>query len=205
MNVLLVAVSPRRRLTVIERARQVVDAGGTATLITLKGVGWDDLPRKVVVHELQHDEASHPFLRAERAIVLRAPNLVVRALDRSARSVAARRDGMDLLRWTTGSLRERQVAWSQRFHKERFAKAYSNVRPWLLWRVARQGPLERIDTAGLDQVVLHDSLSIPIGWHLAQEYPDLYVGFELVMPDDEAGARTTPAGAGATLDVSSTG
>ncbi|HKJ56439.1 MAG TPA: hypothetical protein VJ978_10670 [Nitriliruptoraceae bacterium] len=179
MNVLLVAVSPRRRLTVIERAREVLDAGGQVTLITLKGGGWDDLPDEVVVHELQHDEASHPFLRAERAIVLRAPNLTVRALDKGARAIAARRDGMDMLRWTTGSLRERQVEWSQRFHKRKFAKAYSNVRPWLLWRVARQGALERIDTAALDQVVLHDSLSIPIGWHLAQEYPDLYVGFEL--------------------------
>lgn len=186
MNVLLVAVSPSRRLTVIERARQVVEAGGTATLITLKEVGWEDLPDSVDVFDLQHDEASHPFLRAERAIVLRAPSLAVRALDKAGRAVMARSDGLELIGWVTGSMRERQQAWSLRFHKRRFAKAYSNVRPWLLWRVARQGALQRIDTAALDQVVLHDTLSIPIGWHLAQQYPNLPVGFELVMPEDES-------------------
>jgi hypothetical protein len=61
-----------------------------------------------------------------------------------------------------------------------FLKRYHQVRPWLLWRVARRAVLPRLDVSSADQIIVGDTLAVPVGWHIAQLAPDAKIGFALV-------------------------
>jgi hypothetical protein len=189
VNVLYLALSSARIGPVSRDAAHVVDAGGSATIVVTKPDAWTDLPPEVQVLPLADAESGHWFLRAERIAVFRLPALLLRLLRKllvlGARAPgpvggAARtgRDGVE-----RALVRQQRAA--TRFHKERFGRFYRNVRPFVLWRVARSEVLPKLDLSTFDAVVVADSLSTSLAWQLADANPDLEVGFDLIR--DRAG------------------
>lgn len=198
MNVLYLALSTSRLAQVVRDLEFVSEHGGNATLVTTKGSVWPDLGPAVTVHELADAEASHWFVRGERVLVFRLPSLVLRALRKVAvvlgrllpgglgKAMAPAEDALQ-----SALLRQQELA--QRFHKGPFADFYRNLRPFVLWRTARRNVLDGLDVGAFDAVVVADSLSTPIGWHLAKEHPQLEVAFSLDRERLTGGAPEAPA------------
>jgi hypothetical protein len=193
VNVLYLAMSSARITPVAQDATHVVETGGTATILTTKVESWPDLPDGVSLVSLAEAESSHWFLRGERLLVFRLPALVLR-LVRKVLALASRapgpagaaaRSGRDVVE--RGLVAQQRAA--SRFHKERFGPFYRNLRPFVLWRVAKRRALWELDLAAFDAVVVADSLSTSLGWQIANAAPDVEVGFDLIrdrQPEDAA-------------------
>jgi hypothetical protein len=181
VHVIFVALSTARRQQTLRDIRFLLDHDGRATLVTTKGSVWTEVPPSVRLEELADAESRHWFVRGERALVFRAPDLLLRVV-RKLLLLAARFTRLDAFEHAAGTvdrLRARQQHAAKRFHKERFARFYRNVRPYVLWRAARSVVLPRLDLTDVDAVVVADSLSTPVGWHLAKDHPRLPVWFSL--------------------------
>jgi hypothetical protein len=181
VHVLFLALSTSRQQQTLRDLRYLLEHGGQATLVTTKGSAWTDVPPSVRLEELAEAESRHWFIRGERTIVFRVPDLLLRMTRKLLLLVArlTRVDSFERSAEAVNRLRARQQRAAQRFHKERFGRFYRNVRPYVLWRAARSTVLPALDLARVDAVVVADSLSTPVGWHLAKEHPELPVWFSL--------------------------
>jgi hypothetical protein len=181
VHVLFLALSTSRQQQTLRDLRYLLEHGGQATLVTTKGSAWTDVPPSVRLEELAEAESRHWFIRGERTIVFRVPDLLLRMTRKLLLLVArlTRVDSVERSAEAVNRLRARQQRAAQRFHKERFGRFYRNVRPYVLWRAARSTVLPALDLARVDAVVVADSLSTPVGWHLAKEHPELPVWFSL--------------------------
>jgi hypothetical protein len=196
MKILIVALSTARRRATLNEMEFLLDHGINVTLVTSRLDPWEDeLDPRVTVLTLAEAEGRHPLPRTERAVVFRAPRLVFMSLRRALRRLAKIRGGSRparLARSGTDAAERGYTKLANAFHLRVFNRLYRNLRPVILWRVARKYALAGIDVGAVDLILVQDSQSIPIGWHLAREYPRLDVTFSL---DREkiAAAAGTPA------------
>jgi hypothetical protein len=180
MHVLILSLSPSRDAAAVDDMEYVLARGGQATLVTTDTAGWGSLDPRISVLSLAEDERKHWLLRTERFLVLIIPGLPLRFTSRSLRAVA---------RHARGPIKPRMVAATNRVDRgrSRIHKASSRVharwlkqiRPWILWRVARRNVLKQLDLHSVDQIVVADTLAIPLGWHIAQVLPEINIGFTM--------------------------
>lgn len=183
MRALIVSLSTAREAQVRDDVDRLLAEGYAVELVTTKEQDFEDLPAQVRVAGLSDAERAHPVLRAERLLVLTLPRWIYTAVARVLRVLARVLPGrigrrVDRLGglWKRRWIATREAA--RRFHKQRWGKAYSHVRPWFLWRTARRKVLPRLD-GPWDVIIVADALSTPIGWKLARQYPRASVGFSL--------------------------
>lgn len=183
MRALILSLSTARAAQVAADVDRLLADGYSIEVVTTKAQDFEHLPPEVEVHQLTDAERGHPLLRAERFLVLVLPRWVYTAVARVLR-LAARlllgRLGRRVDRlggvWKRRWIATREA--TRRFHKERWGRWYSYVRPWFLWRVARRKVLPRLNSSW-DVIVVADALSTPIGWKLARRHPTASVGFSL--------------------------
>lgn len=58
-------------------------------------------------------------------------------------------------------------------------QAYKIARPLVLWRAAEREIARHLDLDDVAEVVLADAHSVPLGWHIGRERPDLRIAFSL--------------------------
>lgn len=171
MKVLFLALTAVRARAVKRHCHFLLEHGVDVSLITTSLEPWqaEGLDGRVEVHTLSEGEARHPLPRVERILVFHGPRRVFQAI----RKVLGPRHA------PVRAVEARYERAAQVFHQRVFMRGYRVLRPWLLWRVARTRVLPRIDLAGLNEVVVGDSHSVPLGWHIARLAPDLKVSFSL--------------------------
>ena len=182
MNVLCLALGGNRPQAVRSDLEHLLDSGADVTLVTLRRDRWKELDPRVGVIEIASAEGRHPLPRLERQVVFRGPAAVFRVLRRLVGRLATRRGGSRPARLAMRGVAAGQAAWergARAFHKRVFLRLYGTARPWILWRVSRRLVLPRVDLARTDLVLVMDSQSIPLGWHIARDHPDLDVSFSL--------------------------
>lgn len=161
-RVLLVAMDPdRKRKNVIRLAAHFLDEGAHVDVLTAERRGWGKLDERARLHRLDQAEARHPLPWLERAVVVRAPRLVVRPLARLGRPGA-------VLERVRGRL-------SSAVHRRLFLPFYRHVRPLLLARLARRKVLRDIDMTQVVRVVVADRDGVPLAWRLARRHPGVTV------------------------------
>jgi hypothetical protein len=169
MNVVMLALGANRQNAVQDDAAFLLDRGAEVTLVTTQAQKWPGLDPRTEVLELSAHESRHPVRYLEWLVVFRLPRVPF--------SLLGRVPGM---RGKAAGLQrayEQKLAW--RFHRRIFERAYKGVRPLVLWRVARRRVLPTLDFAATDLLLVLDSASIPIAWHLARRHRDLTVTFSL--------------------------
>lgn len=189
-HILYLSLTPSRRVVVEGDLDCLVANGHAVTMVTLKPGDWPNVDPRVVFIGLHTDEQRHTVLRAERALVFRAPDLALRGTRKvvslaqklpvgQAQTASARRH--------VGMMMKHQPARSRWFHSEKFLPNYSKVRPYLLWRVADRKLQDQVTMESVDLVVVAEPLAVPIGYRLAKRHENLPVTFEL---DREEMARS---------------
>jgi hypothetical protein len=183
MKVLIVALSTARWRATVNEMEFLLDQGADVTLLTSRIDKWEDhLDPRAKVVTLSEYEGRHPLPRTERAIVFRVPRLFFAVLRKPLRAVtqapAVGTPARVAVRGTDVVQRGYERV-ANVFHLRVFNRFYRNVRPVILWKVARKHALRHVDLGELDLVLVMDSQSIPIGWHLAREQPGLDVSFSL--------------------------
>lgn|GEM_PF-1115395 len=171
-RVLLLALNTPHPDRVLEHTRFLLARGVQVDLVTVDESRWRTrgLDPRVRLHSLRGGEGRHPIPRTERVVVRRGPQLALGALTSSAA-----RTGDLRLQVATGAVQRGHARAADAFHRKVFLRGYRVIRPYLLWRVARRELLAVLDPATLDAVNVCDANSIPIGYHLAQDYPGLTV------------------------------
>jgi hypothetical protein len=181
VKVLYLSLSTARQPQVVRDATYVAERGGEVVIITTKPQAWPTLHDAISIIGLAEAESRHWLLRGERVAVFRLPAMALRLVRKllvmlqkvlPGPAGAARKKVEALMVW--------QLKGATRFHKERFAKFYRPLRPFVLWRVAKAEALSKLDVASFDHIVVADSLSTSVGWQLADAYPEMDVGFDLV-------------------------
>ena len=151
-RVIALAVTPRRRKSVLHMLEEVVRSGGEALLVTADG-GRGDKPALGVVHlDLLADERRW----GPNRLLTVDPRRVVAVITRRPRPRGA---APAWRRWVA-------------------SRPYRAVRYWVLWRVARR----HRDVLRPDQVshVLVVGIeSWPIAWHLLRNNPGATIGFSV--------------------------
>ncbi len=151
-RVIALAVTPRRRKSVLYMLDAVVGSGGEALLVTSDG-GRGDKPAAGVVHlDLLADERRW----GPNRLLTIDPRRVVAMLTRRSRPRGA------------------TPAWRHWVA----SRPYRAVRYWVLWRVARR----HLDVLRPDQVsyVLVVGIeSWPIAWHVLRRSPGAGIGFSV--------------------------
>jgi hypothetical protein len=179
----VLVVSTRRRGTgLVEDIRYVLDTGSRVTLLCTRAAEWAELEGQVDFCELDPAERRHPLLRVERGLLFRAPHLLLRVaagvFRRLGRLPGATRPARVAVA-RTEHLRRRYDVLGQAVHDRIFLRGYSVIRPWVLWRSARNVVLPRVDLTSVDLVLVADVHAVAIGWHLAKARPDLPVAVTL--------------------------
>jgi glycosyltransferase involved in cell wall biosynthesis len=181
-HVLVVSVTRGRRKGVVDDIRYVLDTGSRVTFLCMRASEWPEFEGQVTFFEVETAEARHPLLRAERGLVLRLPNALLRyaaALFRRLGRVPGAGAPARAAVAGTGQVRSRYNKLGNAFHNRIFMKGYRAIRPWVLWHSTRSVLLPDIDLETIDLVLLADAQAVSIGWHLAKVRPDLPVSFSL--------------------------
>ena len=151
-RVVAVAVTSRRRRSVLYMLDEVVRSGGEALLLTADG-GRGDQPASGVTHlDLLADEGRW----GPNRLLTVDPRRVAAKLTRRPRAQGA------------------APAWRHWVA----SRPYRAVRYWVLWRVARR----HIDVLRPDQVshvLIVGIESWPIAWHLLRSSPEATIGFSV--------------------------
>jgi glycosyltransferase involved in cell wall biosynthesis len=181
-HVLVVSVTRGRRKGVVDDIRHILDTGSEVTFLCMRASEWAEFEGHVTFSEVETAEVRHPLLRAERGLIIKLPNLllryaagVFRRLGRVPGAAAPARAAVA----GTGRMRSRYNKLGNAFHNRVFMKGYRPIRPWVLWRSTRSVLLPDIDLNAIDLVLLADAQAVSIGWHLAKVRPDLPVTFTL--------------------------
>jgi glycosyltransferase involved in cell wall biosynthesis len=181
-HVLVVSVTRGRRKGVVDDIRYILDTGSQVTFLCMRASEWPELEGQVTFAEVGTAEARHPLLRAERSVVIKLPNLLLRytagVFRRLGRLPGAGGPARAAVTGT-GQVRSRYNRLGYAFHNRVFMKGYRAIRPWVLWQSARSDLLPDIDVDAVDLVLLADAQAVSIGWHLAKRRPDLPVTFSL--------------------------
>lgn len=152
LRVVALAVTPRRRKSVLHMLDEVVRAGGEALLVTADG-GRGDKPASGVTHlDLLADERRWGTNRLLTFDPRRVVALMTRRPPPRGATPAWRR-------WVAG-------------------RPYRVVRYWVLWRVARR----HLDVLRPDQVsyvVVVGIESWPIAWQVLRRSPGAGIGFSV--------------------------
>jgi glycosyltransferase involved in cell wall biosynthesis len=181
-RVVVVTVDPRQA----DRARTLVDQ------LTDRGIGvdlvtaepWAVRPGEpVLVHQLGTVEDRRLLLRLERSVVFGVPVAILSGLQRVAAMLPAPRPEA-VVRFA-GRV-HRRVATAT--HRRLFTRAYSVVRPGVLWRIACQVALPHLDLARIRRVVVVDPYGVPIGWQLGRRCPNVPVTTSRALPEALAAA-----------------
>lgn len=183
-RVLFLALSVSRLPQVLKDVGYVLNHGGEATVLTIKAEPWRDLDERTRLVTIGELESRHPLLRGERVLIFRIPQLVYRAVRKTLTLVESQTSGprratLAEIRGKAAAAYDHQHRRAKKFHKERFSSAYRHVRPFILWRVFKRRMLPQWSLEPFDLVVVADTLSLPVGWHLARQYPQVSVRFEL--------------------------
>lgn len=164
-RVVAVCVVPARRAHAVNQLRRVVEAGGSALLITAEGSVPKGLPPGVEAIDLAADERRvgvHPLL--------------TRSPVRLARRLAGRRGGGASAAWR---------AWSG-------SRPYRAIRPWVLWRALHRR-LDEVGVQDLDHVVIVALECWPITWQLCRRQPRATYAWEVSDEVFERVGSTPPA------------
>ena len=163
-RVVAVAVTPRRRKSVLSMLDQVVRSEGEALLLTADG-GRGDQPAVGVVHlDLLADERRW----GPNRLLSVDPRRVVAALTRRPRPRGA---APTWRRWVA-------------------SRPYRVVRYWVLWRVVRRH-LDVLRPDQISHVLVVGIESWPIAWHLLRNSPGATIGFS-VPPELLGSGREQP-------------
>ncbi|MFG1740100.1 hypothetical protein ACGFLT_18920 [Micromonospora chalcea] len=170
---LLLAFNHKPHEKVVALAERLLDEGARLDVVVLSDTNWADLAGRpnVRLFTLGAAEKRHPLLRTERIVVTSGPRRVARGLSRLTGGGPA------------SGLSRRQERLSRAFHKRVFMKAYSNVRPLVLSRLAdkRLSELD-LERDPVDLIVASDALSITLGWRLARRFPKVVATTSLDPP-----------------------
>lgn len=151
-RIVAVAVTPRRRKSVLHMLDEVVRFGGEALLVTADG-GRGDQPDEGVIHlDLLADERRW----GPNRLLTVDPRRVVAALTRRPRARGA------------------SPAWRHWVA----SRPYRAVRYWVLWRVARRH-LDVLRPDQISHVLVVGIESWPIAWHLLRSSPAATIGFSV--------------------------
>lgn len=151
-RVVALAVTPRRRKSVLHMLDEVVRSGGDALLVTADG-GRGDKPATGVIHlDLLADERRW----GPNRLLTADPRRVVAALTRRPRPKGA---APAWRRWVA-------------------SRPYRVVRYWVLWRVARRH-LDVLRPDQVSHVLIVGIESWPIAWHLLRASPGATIGFSV--------------------------
>jgi hypothetical protein len=155
-RVIAAAVEPARRAAVVAVLNRVVEAGGSALLVTADGGGRSPgLSAQVETLDLVAGERR---LGLNRLLVRDPARLIARITRRPAPKGAA-------------------PAWA----RVSGSKPYRMLRPWLLWRVLRHR-LSEVRVGDVDHVIIVHQNSWPIAWQLHRRNPAATIAYEI--PDD---------------------
>ncbi|MFI5834044.1 hypothetical protein ACIA5A_10250 [Micromonospora sp. NPDC051300] len=169
---LLLAFNHKPHDRVVALAERLLDEGARLDVVVLSDTNWAELAERpgVRLFTLGAAEKRHPLLRAERLVVTSGPRKVAGGIGRIAGGAA-------------NGLRRRQERLSRAFHKRVFMKAYANVRPMVLSKLATKRLSELdLDRDPVDLIVASDALSITLGWRLARRYPQVVATTSLDPP-----------------------
>lgn len=161
-RVVAVAVVSARRERVIEKLSAVVQAGGSAVLITANGA--PPLPAETGI------ECIDLLVSEGQVGVNRVVALTPR---RSLGRLRARLHGAPAGRPRRPTSRAWQV-WAR-------SSFYRSIRPWMLWRALRRR-LDDIDPKAVDHILVVALESWPITWQLCRLSPQATYGWDV--PDE---------------------
>jgi glycosyltransferase involved in cell wall biosynthesis len=181
-HVLVVSVTKGRRRGVVDDIRYILDTGSRVTFLCMRASEWPEFEGQVEFSEVETAEGRHPLLRAERGVVFKFPNVMLRytaAVLRRAGRVPGATAPARIAVAGTEDVRRRYNKLGRAFHNRLFMKGYRAIRPWVLWRSTRSVLLPDLDLNSIDLVLLADAQAVSIGWHLAKARPDLPVTFSL--------------------------
>ena len=164
-RVVAVAVELSRRNGVIQSLNRVVEAGGSALMITAEGVGRSE--------ELLDGVEMLDLAEAERRLGLNA------ALARDPSRWLLRAQGRVPPRGPSPAW----AWWST-------SKPYRMIRPWTLWRALRRHELDRVRVDEVDHVIIVHQNSWPIAWQLRRRNPLISIAYEV--PDEVWGRAGRP-------------
>jgi hypothetical protein len=151
-RVVAVAVTTRRRRSVLHMLGEVARSGGEALLVTADG-GRGDKPATGVTHlDLLADERRW----GPNRLLTVDPRRVLAILTRRPRPPGA------------APVWRRWVA----------SRPYRSVRYWVLWRVARHH-LDVLRPDQVSHVLIVGIESWPIAWHLLRSSPEATIGFSV--------------------------
>jgi len=151
-RVVAVAVTSRRRTSVLHMLDAVVQSGGEALLLTADG-GRGDQPASGVTHlDLLADEGRW----GPNRLLTIDPHRVMAKLTRRPRPQGA------------APVWRRWVA----------SRPYRSVRYWVLWRVAHRH-LDVLRPEQVSHVLIVGIESWPIAWHLLRSSPEATIGFSV--------------------------
>lgn len=204
MKVLFLALTATRARAIKRHCHFLLEHEVEVVLVTTNPEPWEaeKLDPRVQVHTLREGEGRHPLPRGERLLVFRGPRFVL------ARAQRAAGGGASIVAVVT----RRYERGARLFHRKIFMRLYRALRPYILWRVARRDVLPGIGLSTVNEVVVGDSHAIPLGWHIARQYPALKVSFSLdravysdasapADPEGEASAEELPGGVRRASDV----
>ncbi len=163
-RVVAVAVVPARRAAVTDRLATVVQAGGSALLITADG---SRPPAEALGIE------AIDLLSSETRVGVNA--VLSRSLTRRIRYLLARRSHQPSGLWR---------AWSG-------SALYRAIRPWMLWRALHRH-LDEVDAESVDHVMIVALESWPITWQLCRRQPQATYGWDVPEEVFERHGLTAP-------------
>jgi hypothetical protein len=182
LHVLVISVTKNRRKGVVDDVRYILNTGSRVTFLCMRASEWPGFEGQVEFREVETAEGRHFLLRAERGLVFKAPNVVLRytaAVLRRLGRVPGAGAGARIAVAGTEDVRRRYNKVGRDFHNRIFLKGYRAIRPWVLWRSTRSVLLPNLNLDAIDLVLLADAQAVSIGWHLAKARPDLLVTFSL--------------------------
>ncbi|SCG76612.1 hypothetical protein [Micromonospora inositola] len=158
-RVLILALGATRKRAVVEDAAEVVAGGGSVTVLISSAADWrrERFAPGVRVVDLAALEGRRFALRAERAVLFRAPGRAFRVIGRGPLSGWAKR---------AGRAYERRIA--ERVHRRLFQPVYHRMRRSdLPQRLADQVVAE----VAADLLVVSDPASIPLAARIVRQAP----------------------------------
>ncbi|MCX4739197.1 glycosyltransferase family 4 protein [Streptomyces antibioticus] len=170
----VLALTPAKPRRIVSFANDLVAKGVEVTIVTAQpSMMWGKLGLDSTVSVLSIEEAEKKLRipRAERLLVYRAPQAVLRR----ARRIAAKNRGAIGPELAVASVQRAHNKVANAWHKKVFNRGYKEVRPQLLARIAKRRVLPELSLDQVDHVFVSDINSTVTGWKWAKRHPHLKV------------------------------
>ena len=179
-RVLAVALDAAGLKTALTTLRYVTELGGDCHLLLRRGVprrGWREPPEAASVTYVEDPTLSSPAARAERLLLVRAPQSAASRLPRllsavTRRTPARARRPAETVGGAVCRVADGWTSVGQALHRRAWNRVALRLRPWLIARRAlRYGPPPPWRREDLDLIVAPGADAQALVWQLLRQHP----------------------------------